>query len=221
MAGLAACRVLIAQGKPVEASARLTRALDAVERAGRSGTAIEIFILRCLAHLLQGNTHEAEADLERALALAEPEGYLRVFVDEGKPLAALLRNLAIRRVRMGERSGCSAEYLAGLLAAFGDQDSSESSVGSAWSDAPATPSPGRRVWGERRSARPATLVEPLSVRELEVLRLLSTGLTNEQIARRLSIALGTAKSHVHNVTSKLGAQNRGQTVARARELSLL
>jgi LuxR family maltose regulon positive regulatory protein len=116
---LAASRVLVARSKPDEAVAHLTRSLAAAEGAGRLGVAIEMRILRSLALARLGNTREAEADLERALALAEPEGYVRVFIDEGEPMADLLRRLATRPGRATESSAYSAGYLATLLAAFG------------------------------------------------------------------------------------------------------
>lgn len=83
------------------------------------------------------------------------------------------------------------------------------------------PSGTDRVGREARSGRSATLIEPLSERELEAVRLMAEGLTNEQIASRLTIALGRAKMHVHNLAAKLGAQNRAQAVARAKESNLL
>lgn len=202
-AALAASRVHQARSKPDAVVADLTRSLAAAEASGRLGTAIELLILRSLARVRHGDTHAAEADLERALALAEPEGYVRVFVDEGEPMAQLLRKLASRPPRSTESGGCSAEYLATLLAAFG--------------------APGGRALpsGAERAGRHATLIEPLSERECQVLRLMAEGLTNEQIAARLIIALGTVKAHVHNISGKLGAQNRAHAVARAEELDLL
>ena len=164
---------------------------------------------------------EAEADLERALALAEPEGYVRVFVDEGEPMADLLRKLATRPARTSESGSYSAGYLATLLAAFGAPGGSPSST--------SPPPPGRTVTSsapdradrEALSGRSPALIEPLSEREREVLRLMAEGLTNEQIAARLIIALGTVKAHIHNISGKLGAQNRAHAVARAKELDLL
>jgi LuxR family maltose regulon positive regulatory protein len=209
----AASRVLVAQGKPDEAVARLTRGVALAEATGRLGTALELRVVRSLAHASAGNTREAETDLSRALAQAESEGYVRVFLDEGESMAALLRRLSARPASAGD-GGFSANFLASLLAAF---------------DAPAerrvaTSSPPPESFalsGTQLAGRAPTLVEPLSDRELEVLRLLAAGLTNEQIARSLTIALGTAKTHVHNLSAKLGAKNRVQAVARARALGLL
>ena len=217
---LAVSRLLIAQGKPDEAIAQLTRSLAEAEEAGRLGSAIEMHILRCLAYLRQGEPRQAERDLERALALAEPEGYLRVFLDEGEPLAELLRKLASRPARTGE-GACSAEYLARLLAAFGTPGDSRSSASPIRVSNAVLPSGATRAGGEARSRGMETLIEPLSERERQVLRLMAEGLSNEQIAARLIIALGTVKAHVHNISGKLGAQNRAHAVALAKKLGLL
>jgi ATP/maltotriose-dependent transcriptional regulator MalT len=217
-ATLVASRVLVAEGKPGEAIAQLTRALAAAEGSGRFGTAIEARILRGLAHLRRGDTRQAEEDLAGALALAEPEGYVRVFVDEGEPVAELLRRLA---ARAGESSRFSAGYVAALLAAFGDTRESSRSDTSPSRGATVPPSGTGRGGREERPGRSPALVEPLSEREREVLGLMAEGLTNEQIATRLIIALGTVKAHVHNISGKLGAQNRAHAVARAKELGLL
>ena len=208
MASLAACRARLAQCKPEEAVAYLTSLLGAAEASARLGTAIELRILRALAHTRQGERAEARADLEHALRLAEPEGYVRVFVDEGEPLAELLRELRGQGVP-------ARAYVDLLLSAFrateappvGHAPSSSISAGP-------IRSPGRLISS-------ASLIEPLSERELEVLRLMAEGLTNKEIAARLIIALGTVKAHIHNISGKLGAQNRAHAVARAKEMGLL
>ncbi|HEX9117899.1 MAG TPA: LuxR C-terminal-related transcriptional regulator [Anaerolineae bacterium] len=211
---LAGARVQAATARPDEAVTELTRLLDAAEADGRLGSALELRILRSLAYRRQGEAREAEADLRAALALAEPEGYLRIFADEGEPVADLLRKLAALPSRTGERDGHSAAYLATLLAAFDKAAGGPSPVRTGPTDS------GRVGRGAPLGEAPA-LIEPLSERELEVLRLMAEGLTNEQIAGRLIIALGTAKAHVHNISAKLGAQNRAHAVARAKELGLL
>jgi LuxR family maltose regulon positive regulatory protein len=185
------------------------------------GTAIEMRILRGLALVRQGDRQEAEADLERALALAEPEGYVRVFVDEGEPMADLLRKLATHPARTSESSTYSAGYLATLLAAFGAPGDSRSSISSPQPGGTVLPSGTGRAGREEHSGPSPTYVEPLSERERQVLRLMAEGLTNEQIAARLIIALGTVKAHIHNISGKLGAQNRAHAVALAKELGLL
>ena len=127
---LAAARVHVAASQPREAVTLLTRALTAAEEDGRLGLALELRILRSLALWRQGAARAAEADLQAALALAEPEGYVRVFVDEGEPLAELLRKLATHPARTSASGSYSAQFLATLLAAFGAPGDSRSSTSS-------------------------------------------------------------------------------------------
>jgi LuxR family maltose regulon positive regulatory protein len=170
------------------------------------GIAIELLALQALALQGQGQTAEALSVLRRALSRAEPEGYARVFLDEGAPMAELLRLAAAR--------GISSEYVSKLLAAF------------------ETPGPRLRVSDSRLMTAPAsnlkpetrepeTLIEPLSERELEVLRLVAEGLSNREIAEKLTITVGTAKRHVSNIYAKLGVHSRVQAVSRAQDLRLL
>ena len=139
--------------------------------------------------------------LEQALTSAEPERYVRTFIDGGAPMAALLHEAVRRRI--------AAEYPAQLLDAIGE------TVGSEFPPRmPAVPLPG--IDGSFPS-----LDEPLSERELQVLRLISAGLPNRQIAQELVITEGTVKTHAHSIYSKLAVHNRTEAVARARELELL
>ena len=124
--------------------------------------------------------------------LAEPEGYIRLFVDEGAPMLALLRHARTRGIVPG--------YVATLLAAFGEQHVSDLPL---------------------HSARPSPLVEPLTEREREVLRLLLEGASNREIAHRLVLSVNTVKRHVYNLCGKLGVQSRTQAIIRARDLDLL
>ncbi len=124
--------------------------------------------------------------------LAEPEGYIRLFVDEGAPMLALLRQVHARSRVPG--------YVAILLRAFEEQNIS---------DVPLS------------SARPGTLVEPLTERKCDVLRLLLAGASNREIARRLVLSVNTVKRHVYNLCGKLGVQSRTQAIIRARALNLL
>jgi LuxR family maltose regulon positive regulatory protein len=126
--------------------------------------------------------------LERALSLAEPEGYVRTFVDEGEPMAQLLRRALSQ--------GIAPEYAARLLDAFGE---------------PAAPLP--------PAAQP--LIEPLTDRELEVLRLIAAGLSNREIAHQLVVAVSTVKTHINHIYGKLDAKSRTHAVAQARALDLL
>jgi LuxR family maltose regulon positive regulatory protein len=136
-----------------------------------------------------------------ALALAWPESYLRVFVDEGAPLASLLGTLLAVESRGGLVRQLPPDYLRRLTDAFKHAGVASSRRG-------------------RRGAMPG-LVEPLSERELVVLGLLATGRSNQQIAEELVVVLDTVKKHVSRILDKLGVANRTQAVARARELQLL
>ena len=199
-------RVLLAEQAPEQALGILRRLHDLAAAQGRVGSVIEIQALRALALAARGDERGALAALAGALALAWPEGYVRVFVDEGAPMAGLLGRLAApgQREQAAAAEHVPPDYLARLLASFPPAD-----VG--------TPRPAGRA-----GARPIPgLAEPLSERELEVLGLLATGRSNQQIADQLFVALDTAKKHVSRVLDKLGAANRTQAVARARELQLL
>jgi LuxR family maltose regulon positive regulatory protein len=186
-------RVWMAQGRLDEAQQLLARLLAAANNAGRSGRVITICVLRALAARLQGSTDEALKPLAHALSLGEPEGYVRVFLDEGAPMAALLREARAR--------GISIDYVTRLLAAF-DRDVP-----------PASTAPSRRSSSDD--------IEPLSGRELEVLRLIAEGASNREIAEQLVISVGTVKKHLNNIFLKLDAHSRTQVIAVARQQNLL
>jgi LuxR family maltose regulon positive regulatory protein len=188
-------RVLLARGLALQAVARLDALLHDAEAAGREATVIEGEMLRALALDAQNSTGPALDALERALQRAEPEGYVRLFVDEGR----LLRDL-LSRGRGALGSDASAAYARMLLAEF------------APTQGPSLPS---------AHPRPARLMEPLTPRELEVLELLAEGLTNPEIAQRLVISLPTVKSHTRNLYQKLDVHRRREAVAQAQTLGLL
>ncbi len=171
----------------------LERLLKAAEQGGRTGSVIEILVLQALAHHVQGDVPRALDPLERALTLAEARGYVRVFVDEGLPMAALLREAA--------KHGIAPNYAGQLRAAFGKAAS----------------------FGKAGGKRPVTqpLIDPLSERELGVLRLLGTELNGPEIARELVVSLNTMRTHTKNIYSKLGVNSRRAAVRRAEELDLL
>lgn len=162
------------------------RLLSAAEHGGRAGSVIEIVLLRTLALQVRGNVPLAHASLERALSLAEPEGYVRLFLDEGPPMVSLLKGVA-------KQSGRTA-YVHRLVAAADRGRSSPSHQG---------------------------LVDPLSDRELEVLRLLGTDLDGPDIARELVISLNTVRTHTKHIYTKLGVNNRRAAVRQGRQLNLL
>jgi len=176
-----------------EAMGLLERLLGAAEEGGRTGSVIEILVVQALAHEAQGDTSSALMSLERALTLAEPEGYVRIFVDEGLPMAHLLSKAAAQ--------GIMPDYTGKLLAVF---DAEEHEIEGKSYLPPAQP-----------------LIEPLSQRELEVLQLMALGLSNREISERLFLALSTVKGHNRRIFGKLEVQRRTEAVARGRELGLL
>jgi LuxR family maltose regulon positive regulatory protein len=178
---------------------------------------IEILLLQALAHRARGENQEALTALERSLSLAEPGGYVRIFVDEGEPMVDLLRQAT--------RRGIALAYVGKLLAACEAETigpmgrgTTETPLRSPVSQ-PQTPAPRRPPSDSRGQA--GGLVETLSERELEVLHLIAAGSTNREIAQKLVIAPTTAKKHVSNIIGKLGVTNRTQAVSQARERCLL
>jgi LuxR family maltose regulon positive regulatory protein len=192
---IALARVLMAQDEPDEALGLLERLLAAAKAGGRTGSVIEILALQALALQAQGASNAATPPLVRALSLAEPEGYVRTFVDEGPSMSELLR---------GAATGSSLEYTGRLLTAF-HQPSED--------HAP------RTATGSPQAVR--LLSEPLSERELEVLRLVAAGKSNREISGQLFVTVDTVKKHLTHIFGKLGVRSRTQAVARARELGLI
>jgi LuxR family transcriptional regulator, maltose regulon positive regulatory protein len=198
---LALARLRIATGRAEEMLPLLERLLEDAAAKGRMHSAIEIRVLQALAYQALDDRDRALASLELALALAQPEGYARVFVDEGPPMRKLLHAVCA--------GGATRAYVDDLLAAFPETANDQC---------------------ERMKAAPAVhpsafvlqpLIEPLSARELEVLRLVAAGHANQAIARELVIEVGTVKRHVHSILGKLGVQSRTQALVRARDLGLL
>jgi LuxR family maltose regulon positive regulatory protein len=189
-------RLLLAQYKSdrdganraiLEAIELLARLLKAAQAGGRTASVIEILMLQSLAYQTQGDLASALLPLEQALTLAEPEGYVRMFVEEGAPMAALLQEAV--------KHGIVPGYVRQLRSALGQT--------------------------EVRTPLKQGLIEPLSGRELEVLRLLRTELSGPEIARELSVSLPTLRTHTNNIYLKLGINNRRAAVRRAEELGLL
>ena len=170
----------------------LDRLLLVAEERERIGSAIEISILLALAHDAQGNRAKALEALKRALQWAEPEGYLRIFIDEGKTMTELVARLHKSQEDEGRKA-----YIRKLLNASERE-------------------------GEPPSASlPQPLIDPLSQRELEVLGLVAQGLSNDQISKKLYLSVSTVKGHNLRIFNKLQAKSRTEAVARARELGLL
>jgi len=206
---LVLARVLIASGLPGRALALLGRMHAAAAGQGRVGCLIETGALRALAFAASGEYEQATGALAEALTLGHPEGYVRVFADEGEPMRALLGRLASgQRTRHGGARGVPAGYLARIQRAF---DSRAADHGAATGVAPG-----------RQSAQGAQgLLDPLTPREREVLGLLAQGRANRDIAAELVVTLDTVKRHVSHILAKLGAANRTEAVARARDLNLI
>jgi LuxR family transcriptional regulator, maltose regulon positive regulatory protein len=193
-------RVLLAQNDPARGLGLLQRLLGAAASQGRTGSVIEIQALRALALAASGDHADALGVLTEALTLARRHGYIRVLADEGAPMHALLARLSA--ARPGQQDAArriDPDYLAALLRACGQAD----------------------AMPPRRAAAPPGLAEPLTDRELEVLRLIAAGRSNQRIAHDLVVALDTVKKHVTHVLGKLGAANRTEAVARARDLGLI
>jgi LuxR family maltose regulon positive regulatory protein len=213
MVALAASRVLLAQGSLDEAVAGLTRSIVAAEECGRLGAAIELRILRSLALARWGDAREAAADLERALALAEPEGYVRLFLDEGQPMRILLTQWLDQA-----SAGPLRDYAINLLSQS-DAEPQRAAVPQEPTSAAQEPLANQVVSPVEPSGQ--VLVEPLSPRELEVLHLIGQGRTNKEIARQLVVAPGTVKAHTSSIYRKLDVANRTEAVARARRFGIL
>jgi LuxR family maltose regulon positive regulatory protein len=172
----------------------LERLLKAAEDKKRLGSVLQILVTQVLAYQAKGDTSSAQESLERALTLAHPEGYCRIFVDEGETLRPLL--LELRRSIEKQSRGNNHEvvgYIGKILSAF----------------------------AQPKAVQQSTLIEPLSQRELEILRLLRTELSVPEIARELIVAASTVRSHTKSIYSKLGVNNRRAAVNRAAELNLI
>jgi LuxR family maltose regulon positive regulatory protein len=177
-------RLLIAQGNLEAAATLLLRLNRAAAAAERNGSLIEILILQAITFAAQKRGEEALSALEHALRLAEPEGFVRIFLDEGEPLVALLRQAVAQDIHTA--------YALRLLNALGEA-----------------------------APPPQPLIEPLSERELEVLRRVAAGYSNQEIAQELVLAISTVKKHIGHIYGKLGVGSRTQAVAQAREIGLL
>jgi LuxR family maltose regulon positive regulatory protein len=181
-------RVLIAGGRAAQALELLIPLVDMLQVLQAEYSLVGARVLQALAFQALGDSAQASSALEHALSLAEPEGYVRTFVDQGEPMGQLLRRALTE--------GVAPSYVGKLLAALAD---------------------GARPGSPAAQA----LVEPLTNRELEVLRLIAAGLSNGEIAQELVIAVSTVKTHVNHLFGKLDAKSRTQAVAQARALDLV
>jgi LuxR family maltose regulon positive regulatory protein len=205
-ASLLKARIDIAQGQLVPALALLAQVRRDAEAAGIILHAVEARALQAVAYRAQGKFDAALEALGGALQLAESHGYVRVLLDEGPPMRALLREAAKR--------GIAPEFVAQLLVAFDE----------AGDDGPRSMDDAQSI----RAPEPTTLgptvlapIEPLTEREIEVLRLIAAGLTNREVAEALYLSTNTVKSHLKHIYGKLDVHSRAHAVHRARELAIL
>jgi LuxR family maltose regulon positive regulatory protein len=189
---LSRARVLLAQGDTSATLAVLEPLRQQMEAKGWVDERLKVMVLQAVALHIHGEEDQAVQLLGDTLALAEPGGFIRIFLDEGLPMAQLLSEAASR--------GVNQNYIGKLLAAFESETKDEG-----------------------RTAEPSfsSLVEPLSQRELEVLRLIAEGLSNQEICERFFLALDTVKGHNRRIFNKLQVQRRTEAIARARELGLI
>ncbi|MFC1879704.1 LuxR C-terminal-related transcriptional regulator, partial [Chloroflexota bacterium] len=192
-------RILIAQKHLDETFTLLQWLHGAAETGERTTKVIEILLLHALAYQASGDKTQAMSQLEKALTLAEPGGFIRIFVDEGPAMAGLLYEILSHAESL---RGISPDYVRRILGAFPDAEPQQS-------DPPKSQAPDFEY------------IEPLSERETEVLHLIAAGLTNPEIAARLYLSLNTIKVHTHNIYGKLGVKNRTHAVATARALGIL
>jgi LuxR family transcriptional regulator, maltose regulon positive regulatory protein len=186
-------RVLIAQSKPFEALPLVEPQRQWAEEKGLANRLLLVMAVQSIVLFAQGQKDQALQVLSEALAMAEPGGHIRLFVDEGDLMEQLLREAASRGIR--------PDYIARLLAAFEGEPKEEQQAASV--------------------PVPSSLIEPLSPRELEILKLIAQGLSNREIGERLFLALDTIKGHNRKIFDKLEVQSRTEAIASARVLGLL
>jgi LuxR family maltose regulon positive regulatory protein len=205
-------RVWWKQGRLPEARQLLARLLLPAEQAGRMGRVIEILALQVTVNLAQGEDADAMASLERALTLAEPEGCIRTFVDEGESMRDVISNW-----RLGTGRHKDLTELQMRLMVYADK-----LLGAFTNSATQLPIIAQHPFGTNQPVNSpipqSSLVDPLSARELEVLHLIAEGLSNDAIARKLFLATSTVKVHLKHIYGKLDVNSRTQAVARLHEL---
>jgi LuxR family maltose regulon positive regulatory protein len=194
---ISAARVDLAQGEMETTLETLDNIYSGAEAAGRMAHLIEIYLLKTLAYLGQSEPTSAIDCLKNAVSVAAPQGYQRVFLEAGNPVRQLLKSSSILDFK--------PRFIGELLAAFDEFDRESKQLG-----VPAI-----------QPAIINSLVEPLSERECEVLRLVAAGYTNQQIANELVVSLNTVKKHTTHIYGKMGVKNRTQAIAMARELKLI
>lgn len=206
-------RVLIAQYKGEEAAERITPVLQAAERKGWTDLIIRGLTLLSLALDQQGEAEQAITTLQRAIAMAEPERYIRTIIGEGAPMTRLLKKMRVMQESSegGSANAPSREYIDTLLRSLGVFLNGEQENGTRNGS-------GMHIHG---TPSPVALLTPISDREIEVLKLIADGKSNASIADTLYISVSTVKTHINNLYSKLGVESRTQALARAKEFNLI
>jgi LuxR family transcriptional regulator, maltose regulon positive regulatory protein len=197
-------RVAVAVHRGESALAVLIPSVAALEANHHTGPLIEALVLRAVAYRQLDQIDRAYADLQRALTLAAPEDYVRVFLDEGEPLRLLMANFRVWIEKQPQDTAVEAviQYASKLLSAFSPVSNGEREI-------------------QNRQSTIPNLLEPLTDRELEVLRLMAQGLSNPEIAVKLIVAESTVKKHINHLFDKLDVETRVQAINKARELKLI
>ena len=197
-------RVWIQQGRTREAEELLKQIADSARANGRDATVIECEMLSALTFARAQNKARSFTHLHRALEMAHAENFVRLFVDEGEAMRKMLRDWSANRGRFEEIGDLDLrDYAEKLSGMFGERDSTNA------------------LKSKIRNQKSEMLTEPLSERELQVLLLIASGASNQQIADKLVIALPTVKRHISNIYGKLQVTSRTQALVRARELKLI
>jgi len=193
-------RVLIAQGNPSEALVLVEQQRQQAEAKKMAGRLLLVMAVQSIALYAHGEKEKAVELLGEVLARAEPEGFIRLFVDEGEPMRLLILDFRLRIEKQAPEGHKTIEYVDKLLAAFTQPVAAPQSA----------------IIHQK-----SDMIEPLSQRELKILQLIAQGLSNREIGERLFLALDTIKGHNRKIFDKLEVQSRTEAIARARELSLL
>jgi len=198
---LVCAEVLIAQGNPSAALAIILPYRQKMKEQRLDDQLLVTVVLQALALHAKGENESAQQALKESLILAEPGGFIRLFVDAGEPMRLLLQDLASWIDQHPEEQDQRLmAYVEKILAAFASPAEVQASIS---------------------MSQKSGLIEPLSPRELEVLQLISQGLSNQEIGKRLFLALDTVKGHNRRIFEKLQVQRRTEAIARARELALI
>jgi LuxR family maltose regulon positive regulatory protein len=209
---IARAQVFIAWARATGDRSRLPETLTYLERQGQIAAdsslpcyQIKVYLLQALAYQALGDAAPAQIALTQALGLAQPDGYVRVFLDEGEPLRLLMAACRLRMARLPlhQQQLHLIAYIDHLLPGFGVVQEVQDRAPS------------------QQRAPVLNLIEPLTERELEILRLVNSGLSNNEIAEQLIVTVGTVKKHLNNIFGKLGVSSRTQALVCARGLNLL